>query len=134
MAPTIGSLRHRVTVQNPSGHVPDGDGGYTEGWADADPPALDVSITPATARDLERMTASTSLATATHVIRGRWHPGITTASRLLFKGRVFAVIYVGNPEERDREIVIVAAEVLTPPAPASAAPAWVAQQPAWNTD
>ena len=134
----IGSLRHRVTVQNPTGSVPDGDGGYTDGWGDADPHQLDVSITPASARDLERTTAATSLATATHIVRGRWHPQITTASRLLFKGRTFAVIFVGNPEERDREIVLIVGEVLSPPSPATAssaaAPAWVAQQPVWNTD
>lgn len=118
--PPIGTYRHRVTVQNPGPPIPDGDGGYTEGWLDADPPELDVSITPATARDLENLTAGTVSATATHVIRGRYHSGITTATRLLFKGRALGVLYVGNPLELDRELVIVAAEVLNAPAGARA--------------
>lgn len=132
--PAIGTYRHRVTVQNPGASVPDGDGGYTEGWADAVPPTLDVSITPATTRDLERVTAGTSLATATHLIRGRWHAGISTSSRLLFKGRMFHVIFVGNPDERDTEITIVAAEVLTPPTPPPAAQSASAPAPAWATN
>jgi head-tail adaptor len=114
--PPIASYRHRVTVQNPGPPVADGQGGYTEGWNDAVPPVLDVSITPATARDLERIAAGTVLTQATHLIRGRYHPQISTASHLLFGARVFAVIYVGNPEERNTEIVLVCAELLTPAA------------------
>lgn len=102
-----------VTVQNPSANVPDTDGGYTEGWGDAVPPTLNVSITPATAADLERTTAGTVAATATHIVRGRWHPEITTASRLLFKGRALNVIFVGNPDERDTEVVMICAEQLS---------------------
>lgn len=112
--PPIGTYRHRVSVQNPGAVLPDGDGGYTSGWADADPPTMECSITPATARDLERLAAGTTLTTATHLIRARWHPQITTSSQLIFRGRTLAVVYVGNPEERDREIVIVCAEVLPP--------------------
>jgi head-tail adaptor len=134
--PPIGSYRHVVTVQNPGGSVPDGDGGYVEGWIDAVPPTLNVSITPATTADLERTTAGTVAATATHIVRGRWHPQITTSSRLLFKGRALNVIFVGNPDERDTELVMICAEQLsgkvsgatggTASAPVSqtAAPAW----------
>src|SRR5262245_17884753 len=129
MQSPIGTYRHKVTVQNPAGTVPDGDGGFIEGWADAVPPKLDVSITPATQRDLERTTAGTALATATHLVRGRWHPQINTTSRLLFKGRTFLVIFVGNPDERDWEMVLVVAEVLTPNPPALAATSAPASAP-----
>jgi SPP1 family predicted phage head-tail adaptor len=115
MPQAIGTYRHRVTVQNPGGAVSDGDGGYTEGWSDADPATLDVSITPASTNDLERITAGTVLTSATHIVRGRFHPQITTSSRLLFKGRSLLVVFVGNPEERDRELVLIVAEVLENP-------------------
>jgi SPP1 family predicted phage head-tail adaptor len=127
--PPIGTYRHRVTVQNPGASVPDGDGGYTEGWSDADPATLDVSITPATTSDVERLTAGTVAATATHMVRGRFHPGITLASRLIFKGRTLNVIYVGNPDERDLELVMLCAEQLTTKAGATSTPAAVAPPP-----
>ena len=116
----IGAHRHKVTVQNPGQPQPDGDGGFTEGWADAVPAQLDVSITPASARDLERYTAGTTFTSATHMVRGRWHPQITTASRLLFQGRALLVVFVSNPEERSREVILICAEVLNDPAAAAA--------------
>lgn len=114
---TIGAYRHRVSVSNPSGYVPDGDGGYTSGYAPATPPVIDASIQAATARDLERVTAGTVMATATHLIRCRFHPEITTASRLTFKGRTFEVQSVQNVDERDIALVLICAEVLTPDVP-----------------
>src|SRR5262245_47718556 len=136
--PPIGSYRHVVTVQNPGGRAPDGDGGFTETWADAAPAKWACSITPATVRDLERTTASTTLTTATHLVRGRFHPGITTASRLLFKGRQLLVVFVGNPEERDLELTLVCAEVLDDAAAGAAAtappPAWVTEQQVWTKE
>jgi len=113
----IGAYRHRVSVSNPSGYVPDGDGGYTSGYVPATPPVIDASIQAATARDLERVTAGTVLATATHLIRCRFHPEITTATRLTFKGRIFEVQSVQNVDERDIALVLICTEVLTPGAP-----------------
>ena len=99
--PAIGTYRHLVTLENPGTAVPDGDGGYTQQWTPLDPPTWHVSITPATVRDLERVQAGTVASTATHLVRGRHHPQITTETRLLFNGRRLNVIFVGNPEERD---------------------------------
>lgn len=113
----IGSYRHRVSIANPSGYVPDGDGGYTSGYVPATPPVIDASIQSATARDLERVTAGTVMATATHLIRCRFHPEITTASRLTFKGRTFEVQSVQNVDERDIALVLICAEVLSPEVP-----------------
>jgi head-tail adaptor len=111
---SIGAARHRVLVETPQAPAPDGLGGYTEAWTAATPALWDCSITPATARDLERLTAGTSLAAATHILRGRYHPELTTASRLVFGVRVFLVVAVGNPDERAIDSVVIAAEVLTP--------------------
>jgi len=116
----LGTYRHRVTVETPHAVTPDGHGGYTETWAPADPPLWDCALLPATARALERLAAGTSLAAATHIVRGRYHPQLSTSSRLrLDDGRILLLMSVSNREERDRETIAVAAEVLTPtPAPA----------------
>lgn len=110
----IGAYRHRVAVSNPGGYTPDSDGGFTSGYAPADPPVVDCSIQAATVRDMERVTAGTVLTTATHLIRCRFHKGITTATRLTFKGRTFEVQSVQNVDERDIALVLICAEVVAP--------------------
>lgn len=108
----VAARPHRVTLQNPGPAIPDGDGGYTQLWADLVPPALNVSIAPATARDLERATAGTVLSTASHIVRGPFHPQVTTKTRLLFNGRIFNVVGDQNLEERSGEMVLVCVEVV----------------------
>lgn len=119
----VGSLRHRVTLENPT-RIPDGEGGYIEFWESLTPEAAQVSIRPATARDLERLTAdATIVATASHVVHVRYHPQVSTKTRLtkgpraangtLGEGaREFAVSGVANPEERNRELVLICEERL----------------------
>lgn len=107
----IGSYRHVVAVENPGTPVPDGDGGYTTDYVPADPPTIDASIEFAAARDLERVTAGTVLTTATHLIRTRFHPGITTDSRLIFEGRRFEVQSVQNVDQRDIALILICSEV-----------------------
>lgn len=108
----VGSYRHKVLLQEPGPAVPDGDGGFTQTWTNLTPAIWDCSIEPATARDLERVTSGTVLSTATHVLKGRHHPGITTQTRITFKTRVFEVSGVSNPEERDIETVVIAEELV----------------------
>jgi SPP1 family predicted phage head-tail adaptor len=106
----IGSYRHRVVFQNPGTPVPDGDGGFTQAWTDlAD---WYVSIRPATTRDLERIAAGTVIATATHIISGRYLDGVTTKTRMTFAGRTFEVTGVANPEERNITMDLIAVEVV----------------------
>ena len=45
------------------------------------------------------------------LLTGAFHPGITTASRVQFGGRVFHVVSVVNRDERDLETVLVCTEV-----------------------
>lgn len=92
--------------------MPDGDGGFTQSWTDLVPPALYVSIAPATARDLERVTAGTVLSTASHIVTAPYHPQITTKTRILFNGRVFSVTGVSNPEERSVELILACVEIV----------------------
>jgi hypothetical protein len=42
---------------------------------------------------------------------GEYHPGITTATRVHFKGRVYHVDSIVNREERDVELVLTCREV-----------------------
>lgn len=114
LAPTasVADRPHRVTLQNPSTPVADGDGGFTQTWTDLVPPALSVKIAPATAADLERVTAGTVLSTATHIVTGPYHAQVTTKTRILFNGRAFSVVGVSNPEERNVELVLVCVEVV----------------------
>jgi head-tail adaptor len=109
----IGTHRHLVAVQNPSGNpVSDGDGGYTQPYAAATPATWRCSIEPATARDLERVAAGTIISTASHIVKGRYHPSITVATRLVFAGRVLAVTGVSDPEERHLETICICVELI----------------------
>jgi SPP1 family predicted phage head-tail adaptor len=114
IAPRVGAgLRpHRVSFQNPGPAVPDGDGGYTQSWIDLSPAALSVRIAAPTARDLESLGPGTVVSTATHVITGPFHSGVTTKTRITFNGRLFQVIGVTNVEERGQEMVILANELV----------------------
>lgn len=108
----VGDRPHRVTFQNPGPAVPDGDGGTVVTWIDLNPPALSVKIAPATAADLERVTAGTVLATATHIVTGPYHPQVTTQTRLIHDGRTFSVTGASSPDERHVEMVLVCKEVV----------------------
>jgi len=107
-----GKFRHRVTLANPADPVPDPDGGYTESTTPLNPPTWDCAIAPATARTLESLGAGSVLAHATHVVRGRHHPGITTQTRLTLDGRTLSVLFVANRDEREIETDLVCAEVV----------------------
>lgn len=108
----LGDYRHTVHVENPGPPVADADGGFTQTWSDAVPAYWPCSIDPATTRDLERVAAGTILATASHVVKGRYHPQITTQTRLMFGTREFHVTGVSNPQERNIQTVALCEEVV----------------------
>jgi head-tail adaptor len=105
--------RHYVSLSRAGTPVPDGDGGYTSGDEPLDPPTWWCAIGTATAADMERMVAGGQQATATHVLRGQFHPGITVATRIAFRGRTFEVQSVENEDERDIALRLVCTEVVT---------------------
>ena len=98
--------------------APDGEGGTTEGWVALSPATAYVHIQPATESDLERAASGVILSTATHVIEMPYHPGVTITSRLRYtkpgttKERIFNITAVKNPDEADRDLVLVAEEQL----------------------
>ena len=101
-----GDYRHLVTFQNP---------GPTEPvtWIDLDPPTWFVSIEPATTPDLERVAAGTVISSASHLVRGDFHPGVTTESRMLFETQVYAITGVVNVEMRGIQMICGAVQVVT---------------------
>jgi len=109
----IGDYRHLVLFQTPGAPVPDGDGGFTQSWTDLSPATWHVSITPATTRDLERVSAGTVLSTASHIVKGRYHAGVTTQTRMVFGGRTFSITSKANLEERGIWMELVAVEIVT---------------------
>ena len=110
--PAIGTYRHRVTLEAPGEPVPDPDGGWLEVFTPLVPPTWDCSIQQAAARTLEAIGAGSVIAQATHVLRGRYHPGITTQTRVTFEGRILSVLFVANRDERSIETDLVCAEVV----------------------
>lgn len=113
----IGVYRHRIGLSNPGAAIPDGYGGYTEGWTPLDPPQVDASIQSASATDLERLTGGTVLTTATHLVRTRFHPQITTATRITFGARTFDVQSAQNVDERDVALLLICVELKAPQPP-----------------
>lgn len=109
----IGEYRHMVTFQSPGAPVSDGDGGWTQTWTDLDPATWHVSIEPATARDLERVAAGTVLSTASHIVKGRYHSGVTLQTRMLFQDRAFSITGKANMQERSITMELTAVEVVT---------------------
>lgn len=101
-----------VLLQTPGPSVPDGDGNYTQSWTDLAPATLWVSIETATAANLERLVAGTVIATATHIVSGPYHPGVTTKSRVVYNGRTFSVVSAVNVDLANRDTVMVCVEVV----------------------
>lgn len=107
-----------VLLENPGAPIPDPDGGYTETLTALSPSGSWAAIEPASAGDLERLAAGTVITTASHVITLPFHPGVTIETRISYpdprKGRtrMFQVTSLHDPDEANRELVIVAEEIL----------------------
>jgi head-tail adaptor len=108
-----GSFRHLVTLEQPGPSVPDGEGGFTQSWDALDPSPVKASIVPPTVRNAERFGASTVITSHSRIVTCWYHPGITTKTRLTFRGRVMDVLGVVNPEERNELTVLLCNEVET---------------------
>jgi Phage head-tail joining protein len=83
-----GLLRHLVTLDEPAGEA---------GFTPLDPPTWYCGLI--------------SEGSGQAVFLGRFHPGISTATRVHFKGRVYHVDTLDNREERDRELALSCREV-----------------------
>lgn len=100
-----GQLRHRVTLQSVT-RTDDEGGGYSEAWADD--ATVWAAVEPLEGTEALRGMALT--ATVTHRIWLRYREGVTAAMRVQHDGRTFNVRSVIDPEERHRELVLLAEE------------------------
>lgn len=80
-----------VVFQDPGPALPDGAGGYTQTWADIPPGTWRVSVRPAAVADLERLGAGTVITQGASVVRGHYHAGVSTRSRMLFNGKTWSI-------------------------------------------
>lgn len=105
---TAGQRRHTIELQNPGEPVSDGEGGYTE-----TPTSLGffkAMIEPATQRNLERLVSNTVSSEVSHVVTLPYVAGVTTKTNVLFGDRVFQVVGIQNPEERNIELRLACVE------------------------
>jgi head-tail adaptor len=124
----IGRTDQLVTFETPTS-VPDSEGGYLDTWAPLDPATWYVSIRSASVRDLERLTAGTVLAQASHILEGWYHPGVTIATRVRWTDyapdgtshvRTLHVAGVDNPDRRDEHMRLFCEERIDASTPAAA--------------
>ena len=102
-----------VRVQKPLGDpVPNGDGGFTQGWIDATPPTWYVAIEDAPGAR-EAVMAGTTITPATRLLRGEHRSDITTQSRILLGTRTFHVTGFSNRQNRDVDLELVCVEILS---------------------
>jgi hypothetical protein len=83
-----GALRQLVTLDVPNG---------SSGYLPLDPPTW--------------YCAHHGEAAGVATLVGRYHPGITTTTRVHFKTRTYHVVSIVNREERDAELVLSCTEV-----------------------
>lgn len=107
-----GELRHWVTLQNPGAEVPDSEGGFTVTNVDLTPAQVYASIQPATARNLERIVANVEQSKASHIITIRYHPEVTTETRVVYGDRIFQVTGIQNPDERNIALLLACEEIV----------------------
>ena len=118
MATRVGLRPVRVELQNPGPNVPDGDGGFTQTWADCAPPFMFAHIETPVARGAdEEQDASAVTTIARRIVNLPYHPQITTHSRILFTdrtglARTLTVDAVNDIEERGVELELTCKEVV----------------------
>lgn len=105
---SVGERSHRVAMENPGGLVPDGDGGFIEGWT----PLASIwgRVAPASAQDVERVVAGTVTALLPYIVTVRYVAGVSTLTRITYHGRIFAVLGVRNVDERNIRLEIICEE------------------------
>jgi hypothetical protein len=83
----VGTYRQVVTVTTRGAAVPDGDGGYVQAETIEQPTPWRCAIEKVALRLAERAVAGSLLSRATHQLVGRWHPTLTTQSRISWQDR-----------------------------------------------
>ena len=93
-----GDWRHVVTFQNP---------GPAGTWIDLDQATWCVSLTQLTGDDIGffvEPAAGAPISSASWLVRGDFHPGVTTKTRMVFGSQTFAITSVENVDMRSIEM------------------------------
>ena len=101
-----GKLRHRVTVEGLT-ETQDASGDVVKSYTVLG--SVWAAIEPLSGR--EYFQAQQVVSEATSRIRLRYLPGVVPSSRVLFGSRVFDVLHVANPEERNVELLLLCKEL-----------------------
>ena len=102
----IGDLRHRVIIQS-STETADAHGQMIPTWTDE--AKVSASVEPLTQRELFQ--AGQVNSNINHRVLMRHRDGMTTKKRILFGSRTFNIESALNPEERNKELVLLCSEV-----------------------
>jgi len=95
------TFQKRSTLKNEVGHLDDG-------WLDLPTGTRWVSIEPISAREI--LAAGQVQGEITHRIRCRYFEGVTTATRIVYKGRIFDIKSALNLREKNSELEILCTE------------------------
>lgn len=100
-----GQLRHMITIQEQT-DVSDGMGGFSTTWSDEF--SMSAAIWPLSSK--ESLDAMKLELVVTHKIRIRYRSGITSKNRIKFGTRIFNIVSLINPDERNIMIDMLASE------------------------
>lgn len=93
--PDAGKLNRRITIQSPS-ETKDEYGQPTTDWTDVGWPW--ASIAAPTSKEVYALGPGFT-AQVTHKIVIRWREGVTSAMRVVYRGRIFQIQTVSDPDE-----------------------------------
>ena len=105
-----GMLRHTVTLENPGAGTPNADGGFDPTWTELYPSPVPASVDPATTRTVEQIISNTVSSNVSHIVTIRYHPDVTTKTRVTFNDRILSVVGMQNTEERNIELRLACVE------------------------
>jgi SPP1 family predicted phage head-tail adaptor len=105
MAPRIGALRHRVTIEEPV-RVPDAGGGADITWQSL--ATVWAEIQPKAGREV--FESDQLGGRVTHDVRMRFRGGVTPNMRIVHNARSFDIRYVANIGERGEWLICACEE------------------------
>lgn len=113
----VGAYRQTATLSILGTPVADGDGGWTSPIVAMDPSEWRCAIERASVSSAERSFSDTVIAQATYILRGRFHSGINTHTRVQWTDRAGVVhaanvIDVADPEGAGVETIVAVTEVV----------------------
>jgi hypothetical protein len=115
----LGTLKQQATLENPSGPpVPDGDGSFTQVYAELTLSPWRCAIQKATLANSEKHFSQAIVARATHVINGRYNPEMSMQTRVTWTDRngdihIASVIDMDDTEGVGIETVALVTELTT---------------------